>query len=68
MEFAVVVSVFTSKKGKKREDIGTVPIHWISEDRKTLSWPPSKKEEKNWSAKPTEEWGKHPILKIKFVG
>ena len=59
MEFAVVVSVFTSKKGK-------IPIHWISEDRKT--WPPSKKEEKNWSVKQTEGWGKHPILKIKFVG
>ena len=67
-DWAIAVTQVTNRNGNKREDIGTVPLNWLSEDKTILYWPSSKKEEKNWKAKPSDGWLEYPIIKIKFTG
>ncbi|XP_066934371.1 uncharacterized protein DDB_G0287625-like [Clytia hemisphaerica] len=67
-EWAIVVVHGFGREGQNREEETIVPIHWMDQKTKQLFWPPSKSQEGNFNAQPTDTWKKYVLKKIKFQG
>ena len=67
LQWAVVVTLEESRKGKEEQFETVVPCKWLSRDEKWLWWPPSLRvKSKRHCGPDVTTWKKFKVLKIKI--